>query len=115
MYILEERKKRINLTDKQQNVLLNFFYNCAFPDVIQRQMLAKNLKMTPRSVQVWFQNQRQKLKQAISKPYRTDVSYVFYNNKLHNPIYSQKLSIKNLRLLADVAFNEYKKRRNNID
>ena len=43
-------------------MLINSFEEEPLPNFDQRQSLAKLLGMTPRSVQIWFQNRRQRLK-----------------------------------------------------
>ena len=45
----------------------NSFEEEPLPNFDQRQALAKMLGMTPRSVQIWFQNRRQRLKPMQSK------------------------------------------------
>jgi len=47
-------------------VLIKSFEEEPLPNFDQRQAMAKQLGMTPRSVQIWFQNRRQRLK-PISK------------------------------------------------
>jgi hypothetical protein len=54
--------KRINLTQKQISVLVAAFDREPHPDVEQRLQLSTQLGMTPRCVQVWFQNRRQRSK-----------------------------------------------------
>ena len=56
------RPKRSKISREQQVVLLKHFENEALPNFDQRQALSKVLGMTPRSVQIWFQNRRQRLK-----------------------------------------------------
>ena len=56
------KRKRTVLTAKQHKILNKFFEECAFPDSEQRLSLGKALNMTPRTVQIWFQNQRQKIR-----------------------------------------------------
>lgn len=57
-----KKRKRTVLTAKQHKMLSRSFEDCAFPDAEQRLSLGKLLNMTPRTVQIWFQNQRQKVK-----------------------------------------------------
>lgn len=59
---LEEGKvkpKRKRANARQLEVLKRTFKQTPFPDSDVRRRLAKELGMTPRSVQIWFQNQRQ--------------------------------------------------------
>jgi hypothetical protein len=52
-------KKRNRLTPSQLEVLNNVFANTCFPSAEVREILGKQLNMTSRAVQVWFQNKRQ--------------------------------------------------------
>lgn len=62
-----EKKKRHRtiMTEKQSAILLDLFEQDAFPPTEMREELARSIGMSPRSVQVWFQNQRQKYKQRL--------------------------------------------------
>lgn len=51
--------KRRHVTSQQREALDAAFNSCFFPTTNMRQKLAKELKMTPRAIQVWFQNKRQ--------------------------------------------------------
>jgi len=55
-------KHRKRTTKAQLKVLEKTFENCPRPDSTMRKKLADQLSMTPRSVQVWFQNRRAKVK-----------------------------------------------------
>ncbi|ELA41836.1 uncharacterized protein VICG_01188, partial [Vittaforma corneae ATCC 50505] len=57
-----KKRKRTVLTARQHKILLKSFEGCAFPDAEQRLVLGRILSMSPRTVQIWFQNQRQKVK-----------------------------------------------------
>lgn len=63
-------KHRKRTTKAQLKVLEKAFENCPRPDSIMRKKLGEQLAMTPRSVQVWFQNRRAKVKkqQQCDKP-----------------------------------------------
>ena len=61
------RPKRCKISREQLSVLINSFEEEPLPNFDQRQALAKMLGMTPRSVQIWFQNRRQRLKPMQSK------------------------------------------------
>ena len=56
------RPKRCKISREQLSVLISSFEDEPLPNFDQRQTLAKMLGMTPRSVQIWFQNRRQRLK-----------------------------------------------------
>jgi LIM homeobox transcription factor 1 len=64
-------KHRKRTTKAQLKVLEKTFDTCPRPDSAMRKKLGDELAMTPRSVQVWFQNRRAKVKkqqQAIDNP-----------------------------------------------
>ena len=63
----ENRPKRCKISREQLSLLIKSFDEEPLPNFDQRQGLAKVLGMTPRSVQIWFQNRRQRLKPAIQK------------------------------------------------
>lgn len=54
---IKPKRKRANA--RQLEILKRTFKQTPFPDSELRRRLAKELGMTPRSVQIWFQNQRQ--------------------------------------------------------
>ena len=54
--------KRSKISHEQVAVLTKFFEVQPLPDYEERLALAQQLDMTPRSVQVWFQNRRQRTK-----------------------------------------------------
>lgn len=56
------KPKRKRASPYQMAVLRQHFLKDPFPSTETRQMLASKLGMTPRSVQIWFQNQRQHTK-----------------------------------------------------
>ena len=56
------RPKRCKISREQLDVLVKSFDEEPLPNFDQRQAMAKHLGMTPRSVQIWFQNRRQRLK-----------------------------------------------------
>ncbi|CAG8524675.1 7260_t:CDS:2 [Acaulospora morrowiae] len=55
-------KRRRRLTEEETNVLISTFEDVQKPDADLRTRLAKQLKMSSRAVQVWFQNRRAKVK-----------------------------------------------------
>lgn len=99
------KKKRTNLTRRQHDILLGFFQTCAFPDAAQKLSLSKLLNMNSRSVQVWFQNQRQKIKMAQQMHGRRE-EYGPGTRIMHSPV----MPTKSLMLLADLACWEYERR-----
>lgn len=65
---LKAMKKRCRtvMTPSQSRVLRKVLEQTAFPSTEIRENLAKLLGMKPRTVQIWFQNQRQKSRQGRS-------------------------------------------------
>ncbi|KAJ1904833.1 hypothetical protein LPJ71_004732, partial [Coemansia sp. S17] len=55
-------KKRHRLRPEQTRRLLEIFEKTSKPDSEMRKVLGKQLDMTPRTVQIWFQNRRAKIK-----------------------------------------------------
>jgi len=62
---VKPKRKRASAT--QVAVLRAFYGKNPFPDTQCREFLAEKLNMTPRSVQIWFQNQRQHDKMSGQK------------------------------------------------
>lgn len=58
----KNKKKRVRtvMTQLQLRALGNVFSCNKFPSTEIREEIARSIKMPPRSVQIWFQNQRQK-------------------------------------------------------
>ncbi|KAF9792483.1 hypothetical protein BJ322DRAFT_49631 [Thelephora terrestris] len=56
------KKKRKRADAEQLRVLNEVYARTAFPSTEERQDLAGKLNMTPRSVQIWFQNKRQSMR-----------------------------------------------------
>ncbi|CAO3643054.1 unnamed protein product [Cunninghamella blakesleeana] len=62
-----ETKHRRRTSRAQFKILETSFYENAKPNATMRRWLAHKLGMTPRSVQVWFQNRRAKAKSQLKK------------------------------------------------
>ncbi|KIJ49426.1 hypothetical protein M422DRAFT_777382 [Sphaerobolus stellatus SS14] len=58
------KKKRKRADANQLRVLNATYQRTAFPSTQEREALAKELDMSPRSVQIWFQNKRQSMRQS---------------------------------------------------
>ncbi|KIL62522.1 hypothetical protein M378DRAFT_12738 [Amanita muscaria Koide BX008] len=58
------KKKRKRADANQLRVLNDTYARTAFPSTEERLHLAKILDMSPRSVQIWFQNKRQSMRQT---------------------------------------------------
>lgn len=66
------KPKRKRATPGQVAILKMFYARNPFPDTDCRHFLAERLGMTPRSVQIWFQNQRQHDK-ASTEPSKSSI------------------------------------------
>ncbi|KAL2312706.1 MBF complex negative regulatory component yox1 [Schizosaccharomyces pombe] len=63
-----QKKRRRRTTDAEATLLEQYFLKTPKPSLIERQELSKKLKssMTPRELQIWFQNKRQSLRRSNS-------------------------------------------------
>ncbi|KAJ1829722.1 hypothetical protein LPJ56_000034 [Coemansia sp. RSA 2599] len=68
---ISRRRTRTTLTPYQLRVLFRVWERTQYPSSDLRSRLASNLMMTPRNVQIWFQNQRQKTKERAEMRRRT--------------------------------------------
>ncbi|KAI0063684.1 homeobox-domain-containing protein [Artomyces pyxidatus] len=80
------KKKRKRADARQLEVLNNTYNRTAFPSTEERAALAKELDMSARSVQIWFQNKRQSMRStgranapaantsSISQPFNSEPS-----------------------------------------
>ena len=64
----QPKPKRCKISREQLAVLIKSFEEEPLPNFDQRQAIAKALGMTPRSVQIWFQNRRQRSKAQAQAP-----------------------------------------------
>ncbi|KRH93364.1 putative Homeodomain-like, Homeodomain-related, Homeobox protein [Pseudoloma neurophilia] len=70
-----KKRNRTIMTDRQSYVLKKYFCKNPFPNTSTREELGRLLHMRPRTVQIWFQNMRQKNKSNIKE---------FYHEKTNN-------------------------------
>lgn len=102
-----KKRKRTVLTAKQHQILVRAFEDCPFPDGEQRSVLGKSLNMSSRTVQIWFQNQRQKTKNSeFRSSDLSDESYENIDNSRRSPFFPQR----SLQILAQAACIEYDKK-----
>ncbi|KAJ7924992.1 hypothetical protein B0H13DRAFT_1601077 [Mycena leptocephala] len=69
------KKKRKRADAAQLRVLNDTYARTAFPSTEERLALAKALDMSPRSVQIWFQNKRQSMRQTNRQSSTTHQSF----------------------------------------
>ncbi|KAM0681108.1 hypothetical protein GINT2_000893 [Glugoides intestinalis] len=107
-----KKRKRTVLTTKQHKILMQSFEDCAFPDAEKRHELGKLLNMSARTVQIWFQNQRQKIK---NQPY--DSKSNLNSDESTDSIEQVRIqsSSKSLSMLAHLACIEYDRKFNKRD
>lgn len=60
-----KKRNRTIMSDRQSDFLKRFFTKNPFPNTSEREELGRLLNMRPRTVQIWFQNMRQKNKSKI--------------------------------------------------
>ncbi|KAG8830422.1 hypothetical protein FRC18_008121 [Serendipita sp. 400] len=93
------KKRRSRATQEQLDILNGVYARTPFPTTAERSELAARLKMTPRSVQIWFQNKRQGAKnsenrkpplvsaQAAAMPLSSSVSNLSSSETNSNSLY----------------------------
>lgn len=62
MYNEYQKRQRTTLSNKQTAFLKTYFYHNTFPTKQERDMVARKIDVSSRTVQIWFQNMRQKVK-----------------------------------------------------
>lgn len=98
-----KKRKRTVLSAKQHKILLKSFQECAFPDAEKREELGKSLNMSSRTVQIWFQNQRQKMKSQTQ-----ETRNEFSSEEFECLEYTRRRNVsKSLDKLAHIACIEY--------
>lgn len=79
-----EVKHRRRTSRSQFKTLEKAFMNNCKPSAVVRKSLAQELNMSARSIQVWFQNRRAKLKSMLKNGKMTDVQIMEYLNQQQN-------------------------------
>lgn len=100
-----KKRTRTIMTPSQNELLMRFFLIDPFPPTEIREDLARNLKIKPRTVQIWFQNQRQKAKQRGE-----DIGGMEawpQHQLMDIPIPNVQFKKSKLDILADIAYEEY--------
>ncbi|KAH9466054.1 hypothetical protein MJO29_007726 [Puccinia striiformis f. sp. tritici] len=64
---MSKKRSRTLTTPSQQRRLMQILEQTRFPSTDLREQLARELGMTPRRVQIWFQNRRQGMKKALEQ------------------------------------------------
>ncbi|KAM0789398.1 hypothetical protein ACM66B_000226 [Microbotryomycetes sp. NB124-2] len=82
-------KQRRRTTTEQLKVLESHFNRNHKPDINLRKALAERLDMTPREIQVWFQNRRAKIKKLREKAERAGAEISDINQASSQPSSSQ--------------------------
>ncbi|KRH93038.1 putative Homeodomain-like, Homeodomain-related, Homeobox protein [Pseudoloma neurophilia] len=62
-----KKRQRTILTNEQTRYLQTYFFHNTFPTKEERDIVARKLNMPPRTIQIWFQNMRQKVKNKSDK------------------------------------------------
>lgn len=97
------KRTRTTMSNTQHNMLLKVFEMDQFPSTEVREDIARKLMLKPRTVQIWFQNQRQKMK------IKTDAEKYIGVNPISNYIIPNFTFKSKLDILADIAYEEYLK------
>lgn len=56
----DQKRKRRNLTKRQQEILEKAYYTTKYPHIDERLRLSKATQLTEDRIQIWFQNRRAK-------------------------------------------------------
>lgn len=62
-----KKRQRTILSVEQTKFLQNYFFHNTFPSKDERDEVAKKLGMPQRTIQIWFQNMRQKVKNRCNE------------------------------------------------
>ncbi|KAG0441058.1 Homeobox protein HD-3 [Dictyocoela muelleri] len=106
---IEEKRNRTIMNPARSAILKKYFRINMFPSTEVREELARILDIKPRSVQIWFQNQRQKVRMCKFTNYVYPLSnimdlYEFRNN--NNPGFNNyeknKLDVLNFKKIENL-------------
>jgi hypothetical protein len=81
----DQKRKRRNLTKRQQEILEKAYYTTKYPHIDERLKLSKATQLTEDRIQVWFQNRRAKdrrMTDIIKSPHQKTTE--LYNNATPN-------------------------------
>ena len=78
------KRRRRNASKDQLNILENVFQKTQFPSARLREELANKLNMSPRAVQIWFQNKRQAFRKGKYCPVNMSADNNNNNNNKEN-------------------------------
>merc|ERR1712080_388857 len=104
-----ERKKRVRtfISNEINQYLMFYFSINMFPDTLRKKEIADKLHLNPKTVQIWFQNQRRKVRcKTESSIKKSNHLKVEFQNKKYD--YSLEDKFYKLRQFAEVCCNELK-------
>ena len=99
------KRTRTIMNLHQNNMLMRYFLANPFPSTEVREGLARRLGVPSRTVQIWFQNQRQKAKNREESA--TGGEKVPLPLQANIAISNRSWKKSGLDVLADVAYGEY--------
>ena len=65
---MRQRRQRTNFNDETIEALDVYFAKNPYPDINERESIAKELKTNEDRIQVWFQNKRARYRKKMNKP-----------------------------------------------
>merc|ERR1711894_135682 len=92
------RRKRTIMTTEQHTFLKEAFIKDIFPSKTLREEMGQKLNLDPKTIQIWFQNHRQRAKSFEDQ----------FKNHILSKISTKGNKYVDLEILAEVAYYEYK-------